>query len=142
MATILDFAVTLFLPTVVIFLFGLAYKILRFIFHAKFIVPKPEYRWREEFEKHGLLAFIIYFIKELIMVFLRPIIWLIRRGPHELIAGLGLLHLVGVIPILLLLSQHITIWLVYVPNAIRFAISGLWYFLSLQTFRCRRATMY
>ena len=109
---IFNFAVYyLLVPSLFIFSAGATYRIVKLIINAK--IPKAqkgENGWGE-------------MIKGLIMTFLRPIIFSAVAKPDDFIAGILLLHMVGVIPVLFLLSQHITWWSYYLP-----AYKALWIF--------------
>jgi hypothetical protein len=78
-----------------IFAFGAAYRIFRYVF----LYEKGVYVPRGRGAGHA--------IKELIMTFLRPIIFAFRTNPVEAFAGLVALHFVGLILLVFLLAQHI-----------------------------------
>ena len=93
----------LLVPSVFIFSAGAAYRIVRMLVRAK--IP-PAQRRRFSFGEA---------VKGLVMTFLRPIIFSITHKPDDFIAGLVLLHILGVIPVLFLLSEHIAWWTYYFP---------------------------
>ncbi len=102
---ILDFAVYVAPPYVVAaFAFGATYRLLKYIFLWK-RGPGPEPR------KRGAGSL----VKGLIMTFLNPIIESIRRKPHDFITGLVMLHILGVIPLIFLLDQHIAAFAYWFP---------------------------
>jgi len=105
------------IPTVAIFVGGLVYKVMRYALLARIHVPKPEFRWREKAIKKGSFWDIGFWhwIKEIIMVFLRPIIWCARSNVLDLVGGLLFLHIFGIILILFLVGTHVAIWLNYMP---------------------------
>ncbi len=109
---IFNFAVYyLLVPSIFIFSAGATYRIVKLIVNAK--LPKAQKGhngWGE-------------MLKGLIMTFLRPIIFSAKAKPDDFIAGILLLHLVGVIPVLFLLGQHISWWSYYFP-----AYKALWIF--------------
>jgi hypothetical protein len=101
---IFNFAIYyLFVPALFVFSAGATYRIVRMLVNARF---PPAQRRPFSFEEA---------IKGIIMVFLRPIIFVAKTRPDDLIAGLLLLHLVGVIPILFLLAEHMAFWAYYFP---------------------------
>ncbi len=102
---LLDFAIYVAPPYVVgIFAFGATYRLLKYLLFWK-RAPRPERRKRGA----GHLA------KELVMTFLDPIIQSIKRKPHDFITGLVMLHILGVIPLIFLLSQHIAFFAYWFP---------------------------
>ncbi len=104
-------------PTVAILIAGFTYKALRYALFARVYTPKPEFRWREIAIKKGSFWDIGFWhwIRELLAVFLRPIIWSVRVNIIDFVGGLALLHIIGVIPILFLMCTHVSIWLNYLP---------------------------
>ena len=90
-------------PSVFIFAAGASYRIVRMLALAR-VPPAQRRPWSW-----------IEVTKGIIMVFLRPIIFVGKTRTDDLVVGLLLLHIVGVIPVLFLLSQHITWWVYYFP---------------------------
>lgn len=132
---VLDFAVYVwFIPSVVIFAMGLTYRIFKFIFYRRVYEAKPPFRWREYVERYGAVVGygFWHWLKELILVFIRPIWWTIRKEFQDFVFGLAFVHIIGIIPILLILGQHISIWVYYFRDIVPFAepIVNLWYLLS------------
>ncbi len=113
-------------PALVIFGIGLTYRIFKFILYRRVHEAKPEFRWREHVERYGgVVGYgFWHWIKELILVFIRPIWWTMKtREIYDFATGLTMLHMIGVLPILFLLGQHIaTIWTVFlVPMFVHLA---------------------
>ncbi len=105
------------IPTIAILIAGFTYKAVRYALFARVYTPKPEFRWRDIAIRKGSFWDIGFWhwIKELLAVFLRPIIWSVRVNVIDFVGGLALLHIIGVIPILFLMCTHVSIWLSYVP---------------------------
>ncbi|NPA69636.1 MAG: hypothetical protein GXO26_02425 [Crenarchaeota archaeon] len=130
------------IPTVAIFVGGMVYKVMRYALMARILVPKPEFRWREIAIRKGSFWDIGFWhwIKELIAVFLRPIIWSLRVNVLDFVGGLLMLHILGVILILFLVGTHVGIWFNYVPylklgiidlTPLILLIEKIWFFLCL-----------
>jgi len=101
----------LFVPAIFVFSAGTTYRIVRMLLAAKFA---PVQKGKTEFPEA---------IKGLIMAFLRPIIFNMKTRPDDFITGMVFLHVVGVIPILFLMGEHIAFWVYYFP-----AYRALWPF--------------
>ncbi len=100
-----EFAVyDMFTPTIAIFTFGLIYRLSRYAFLYR-RSPQPE--WRK--------TSLIHRVYVLIDAFLHAIIASIKRAKVTFVTGIFLLHLLGVIPLLFLLSHHIAWWSYYFP---------------------------
>ncbi|UXD21138.1 hypothetical protein IPA_00500 [Ignicoccus pacificus DSM 13166] len=90
-------------PSVFVFAAGASYRIVRMLATARFPpAQRRPWSWIEA-------------IKGIIWVFLRPIVFVGKTRTDDLIVGLILLHVVGVIPVLFLLAQHMSWWVYYFP---------------------------
>ncbi|AEM37952.1 hypothetical protein Pyrfu_0080 [Pyrolobus fumarii 1A] len=119
--TIYRFAVyEFFWVALTVFIFGAAYRLLRMLLFWKRPV-KAEARHRSAGE----------LIVALIRTFLDPIIFSLKHRTPDFIFGLTLLHLIGVIPVLFLLAQHVIVWAYYFPPYWIVADLGLWIPLSM-----------
>ncbi|ACB39353.1 hypothetical protein [Pyrobaculum neutrophilum] len=104
MKELLELALWVFFPVaLVIFAFGAAYRILRYVF----LYQKGVYVHRST----GAGAK----IKGLVMTFLNPIIFNIRTKPIDFFAGLLALHFVGLILLIFLLAQHVAYLSAFIP---------------------------
>ncbi len=104
-----------FYVALIVFVFGVVYRIGRMVAFWKRPVKAPR-RPRGG----GTL------VKAFIMTFLEPIIHSIKKHPHDFTFGLVLLHVLGVLPIIFLLAQHVIIWASYFPPYWIVAQLGLW----------------
>jgi hypothetical protein len=93
----------LLVPSIFVFSAGATYRIVRMIVSTRFA---PVQKGHTDFGEA---------IKGLIMTFLRPIIFTIKTRPDDFIAGMLFLHIVGVLPILFLMGEHIAFWVYYFP---------------------------
>ena len=104
-----------------------------FVGGAVYRIGKMLYYWRRtvkaEPRRRGLGAAVVGLIK----TFLEPIIFSARRKPHDFIAGLVSLHLLGVIPLIFLLSHHVAMFSYWIPGYSKIAEWGLWIPLSSTT---------
>ncbi len=98
-----------------IFVFGVVYRIGRMLLFWKRPV-KPEAR------KRSAGQLIVAFIR----TFLDPIIFSLKKKPHDFTFGLVLLHILGILPVMLLLAQHVIVWAYYFPPYWLVAKLGLW----------------
>ncbi len=100
-----EFAVyEMFLPTIMIFTFGIVYRLSRYaLLYRRGVQPA----WRRTSLSHKIYL--------LIDAFLHAIVGAIKRSKVTFISGIFLLHFLGVIPILFLLSHHIAWWSYYFP---------------------------
>jgi len=102
---LLDFAIYVAPPYVAAaFAFGASYRLLKYILLWK-RGPGPEPKNRGA----GHL------VKELVKTFLDPIIETAKRKPHDFVAGLLMLHVLGLIPLIFLLDQHIAAFAYWFP---------------------------
>ena len=67
-----------------------------------------------------------YLVKTFIETFIDPIIFSLKKKPHDFTFGLLLLHLLGVLPIIFLLGEHVVVWSYYFPPYWLVAKWGLW----------------
>lgn len=103
--TLYEFAVyDMMLPTIFIFVLGMAYRLSRYLFFYR-RTPQPD--WRRTSISHKVIA--------LIETFIFPIWASIKNAKINFVTGIFLLHLLGVIPLLFLLSHHIAWWSYYFP---------------------------
>ncbi|ABM81195.1 hypothetical protein [Hyperthermus butylicus] len=100
---------------IAVFAFGVAYRIARMIFYWR----RPV---KADARKRPLSKLIIEFPK----TFIVPIIFAAKNRKEEFLFGLMLLHIIGVLPILFLLSQHVAVWSYYLPIYRVVAQLGLW----------------
>ena len=100
-----EFAVyDMFLPTVALFSFGMVYRLSRYLLLYK-RTAQPE--WRR--------TSILHKIYLLIDAFLHAIVAAVKRSKVTFVTGMLFLHLLGVIPLIFLLSHHIAWWSYYFP---------------------------
>lgn len=100
-----EFAVyDMFVPTIAIFTFGMIYRLSRYLFLYK-RTAQPVWRKTSIFHKIYLL----------IDAFVHAIVAAIKRSKVTFVSGIFLLHFLGVIPVLFLLSHHIVWWSYYFP---------------------------
>ncbi|QOJ78072.1 hypothetical protein IG193_04570 [Infirmifilum lucidum] len=102
---LLDFAIYVAPPLVVaIFLFGVGYRIGRYIFFWR---RKPSALRRQR----PLLKLFIGLIK----TFLDPLIQGFKYRKGDFLGGLVALHILGVIPLIFLLGQHVAMFSYWIP---------------------------
>ena len=102
---IYEFSVyNMMLPTIFIFVLGVTYRLSRYLFLFK---RTPQPIWRKTSLLHKVLA--------LVKAFIFPIWASIKRTKITFVTGIFLLHFLGVIPLLFLLSHHIAWWSYYFP---------------------------
>lgn len=102
---IYEFAVyDMMIPTIFLFTLGILYRLSRYLFLYR---RTPQPRWRKTSISHKIYA--------LVETFVFPIWASIKRTKITFITGIFLLHLLGVIPLLFLLSHHIAWWSYYFP---------------------------
>ncbi len=100
-----EFAVyDMFVPTIAIFTFGMIYRLSRYAFLYK-RTAQPV--WRKTSIPHRIYL--------LIDAFVHAIVAAIKRSKVTFVSGIFLLHFLGVIPVLFLLSHHIAWWSYYFP---------------------------
>ncbi len=100
-----EFAVyDMFVPTIILFIFGIIYRLSRYIFLYK---RTAQPLWRRTSLPHKVYI--------LIDAFIHAIVAAIKRSKVTFVSGIFLLHFFGVIPILFLLSHHIAWWSYYFP---------------------------
>ncbi len=104
-----------------------------FVFGSIYRIAKLVLRWRRvvkaEPRRRGVGAMIV----GLIRTFLDPIIFSIKTKPYDFIAGMLALHLLGVIPLIFLLAQHVVFFAYWIPIYGVVAKWGLWIPLSMTT---------
>lgn len=102
---IYEFAVyDMMIPTIFLFILGLSYRLSKYLFLFK-RTPQPE--WRKTSLLHKIYT--------LIEAFVFPIWASIKKTKITFVTGIFLLHLLGVIPLLFLLSHHVAWWSYYFP---------------------------
>ncbi len=100
-----EFAVyRMFAPTLSIFILGLVYRLSRYAFLYR-RTAQPAWRRRS----------LLHRIRILVDAFVHAIVASIRRSKVTFVTGIFLLHLLGVIPLLFLLSHHVVWWSYYFP---------------------------
>lgn len=100
-----EFAIYNMIPlTIFVFVLGIVYRISRYLFLYR---RRPQPEWRRTSLLHKVVA--------LIEVFVFPIWASIKKTKINFVTGIFLLHLLGVIPLLFLLSHHIAFWSYYFP---------------------------
>ncbi|KSW11626.1 hypothetical protein CF15_02005 [Pyrodictium occultum] len=121
---IYSFAVYYFFwVALLVFSFGAAYRIVKQILFWRRVV-------KAESRNRGIGARII----GLIRTFIDPIIFSIKKKPHDFLAGLVALHLLGVLPLIFLLAHHVAFFSYWFPWYKRLvADTGLWIPLSATT---------
>jgi nitrate reductase gamma subunit len=101
----LDFAIYVLPPYIVaVFLFGVAYRLSRCVFLWK-RKPRAPRRRRP----------LISLLTGLVMTFLDPIIIGAKKRTSDFIGGLIALHILGVIPLIFLLGQHVAVFSYWIP---------------------------
>ena len=104
-----------------------------FVGGAVYRIGKMLLRWcrvvKAEPRRRGVGAAIV----GLIRTFLDPIIFSLKTKPHDFLAGLVALHILGVIPLIFLLSHHVVFFSYWFPWYKVVATSGLWIPLSMTT---------
>ncbi|OYT25899.1 MAG: hypothetical protein B6V02_02710 [Thermoprotei archaeon ex4572_64] len=107
----LEFAYSFFIPSLIIGAILIFYRLFRYIFFVRRYPAKPVFRWRKIGGGHIVGGFI--------MTFLRPIVFAASRSFETIItdfaAGLAIMHIAGLIPLIFLLSQHLACIEVYAP---------------------------
>ncbi|MCI4409877.1 MAG: hypothetical protein JHC26_12355 [Thermofilum sp.] len=102
---LLDLAIYVLPPYVVaIFLFGVAYRLSRYVFLWK---RKPSAPRRQKSFASLLVG--------LVKTFLDPLIIAAQKRKGDFIGGLIALHIVGVIPLIFLLGQHVAMFSYWLP---------------------------
>ncbi len=102
---IYEFAVyDMFLPSIALFTFGLIYRLSRYAFTYR-KTARPEWRKRPLARRAFLL----------IDSFIHAIIAAAKKSRVDFLVGLLVLHTLGVIPLLFLLSHHVAWWSYYFP---------------------------
>ncbi len=92
------FALNYMFPVaLIIFIIGSTYKL------ARFAILRSPTKTRAPPRKKSVKSL----VKGLVMTFLEPIILSIKKNPLDFIFGLVLLHMLGTIPMLFLLGQHV-----------------------------------
>lgn len=116
-----SFAVYYFFPVALsVFVFGATYRIVKMLlFWRRVVKAAPRNR--------GLGARLV----GLIETFVDPIIFSIKTKPHDFLAGLLALHIIGVIPLIFLLAHHVTFFAYWFSPYKLVADWGLWIPLSM-----------
>ncbi|ABU82544.1 hypothetical protein [Ignicoccus hospitalis] len=96
----------LLIPSVFVFSAGFTYRIVKMILNARI---GPAQKGHNSFPE---------LVKGLIMTFIRPILFSAKTRPDDFVTGLVFLHIIGVIPLLFLMGEHIAFWVYYVPGYI------------------------
>ncbi len=111
-----DFAVYWFFwVALAIFAFGVVYRIGRMLLLWKRPVKAPRR------PRGGG-----YLVKSFIETFIDPIIYSLKKKPHDFAFGFLLLHVLGILPVMLLMGQHVIVWAYYFPPYWWVAKLGLW----------------
>jgi len=104
-----------------------------FVFGSVYRLSKLVLRWRRvvkaEPRRRGVGAAIV----GLIRTFVDPIIFSAKTRPYDFLAGMVALHLLGVIPLIFLLAQHVVFFAYWFPPYRLVAEKGLWIPLSMTT---------
>ncbi|BES80554.1 hypothetical protein [Pyrodictium abyssi] len=122
-ADVYSFAVYYFFwVAITVFAFGTAYRLAKMVLLWRRVV-KAEPRNR------GVGAWII----GLVRTFVDPIIFSMKAKPHDFLAGLVALHIVGVLPLIFLLAHHVAFFAYWFAPYKLVAETGLWIPLSVTT---------
>jgi len=108
-----------FWPAFAVFVGGAVYRIAKMLLRWRRVV-------KAEPRRRGAGAAVV----GLIRTFIDPIIFTARRKPHDFLAGLVALHLLGVIPLIFLLGHHVVFFSYWFPWYKVVAEKGLWIPLS------------
>jgi len=98
-----------------IFAFGVVYRIGRMILLWKRPVKAPR-----RVRSGG------YLVGTFLETFIDPIIESLKNKPPDFVFGFALLHVLGILPVMFLLAQHVIIWAYYFPPYWLVAELGLW----------------
>jgi len=94
-----------FIPSLIIFTMGAIYRLTRYWVLWKRGAPAQP---KEELRSG-------HAVRDLVETFIEPVLFTARHNFLAFLAGLIALHIVGVIPVLFLLAEHIVWWRYYLP---------------------------